>query len=46
LQFARYGKAHSLKPVARNPQFSRVSNVVARRLQILPPLIVKAREQD
>ena len=46
LQFTRYGKAHSLKRVARNPHFSRVSNVVARRLQISPPLFAKARGRN
>jgi hypothetical protein len=46
LQFMRCDKAHSPKPVARNPHFSRVSNAVARRLQIPHPLFATARERN
>ena len=46
LQFGRCGKAHSLKPVARNPHFSRVSNAVQHRLHIPPSLVAKTRERN
>jgi hypothetical protein len=46
MQFGRCDKAHSPKPVARNHQFSRVSNAVQRRLHILPSLLAKTREHN
>jgi hypothetical protein len=46
LQFTRCDNAHSTKRVARNHQFSRVSNAVARRLHIPHPLVAKPRERN
>jgi len=46
LQFTRCDEAHSLAPVARNPQFSRVSNAVARRPQIPHSLFARVRERN
>jgi hypothetical protein len=46
LQFTRCDNAHSTKRVARNHQFSRLSNAVARRLHIPHPLAAKARERN
>jgi hypothetical protein len=46
MQFGRCDKAHSLKPVARNHQFSRVSNAVQRHLHIPTSLIAKTREHN
>jgi hypothetical protein len=46
LLFARRNTAHSNKPVARNHQFSRVSNAVARHLHIPHPLLAKTRERN
>jgi hypothetical protein len=46
LQFTRCGNAYSTKRVARNHQFSRVSNAVARRLHIPHPLVEKTRERN
>jgi hypothetical protein len=46
MQFGRCDKAHSPKPVARNHQFSRVSNAVQRHLHISPSLLAKTREHN
>lgn len=46
LQFTRCHKAHSTKRVARNHQFSRVSNAVAHRLHISYPLPANTRERN
>jgi hypothetical protein len=46
LLFARRNTAHSNKPVARNHQFSRVSNAVARCLHIPHPLFAKAHGRN
>jgi hypothetical protein len=46
MQFGRCDKAHSLNPVARNHQFSRISKVVRRRLHNPPSLLAKTREYN